>query len=595
MYVLPLLAFALLSSASSLAAEFTTRHALHEVPTGWTAVARAPSEHLIDMRIGLKQARMTELLSTLAEVSDPTHARYGKHLSKAEVDRLVAPRSETVKTVENWLDTHGAKVTSRSSAGDWLHVTVPVARAEQMLNTRYHVYRHTSGSHIVRSESYALPRSLDNHVDLVQPTTFFGGVHERGLEKRASTSLITRSTGKEDDGAASKDAGSGPRSCSQEVSPDCLRALYKTDNYTPVSTKSNSLGITGYLNQYASTSDLQAFYKKYRTDAVGSTFSVELINGGLNTQSKPGGEANLDIQYAGAISYPTPIIFYSTGGSPPYIPDSATPKNTNEPYLEWVNYMLNKTTLPNTISTSYGDDEQTVPLDYAIRVCNDFATLGARGVSLLFSSGDYGVGEGSCKTNDGTSRILFQPVFPATCPYVTAVGGTRNTSPEVGVFFSQGGFSNYFARPSWQSKAVSTFLTSLGNTYSGLYNTTGRGFPDVAAQSEEFPVVLGGSIVPFKGTSASAPAFAAVIALLNDYLISQGKSPLGWMNPWLYANAAGALNDITSGNNPGCGTAGFTAQAGWDPVTGLGTPDFVKLQAAVGQMPAKNVCRLRRH
>ncbi|KAG9087313.1 hypothetical protein FRC06_002603, partial [Ceratobasidium sp. 370] len=83
MYVLPLLALASVSCASPLTTNFKTRHALHEVPTGWKAIDRAPAEHLIDMRIGLKQARMAELLSTLTEVSDPTHARYGRHLSKA--------------------------------------------------------------------------------------------------------------------------------------------------------------------------------------------------------------------------------------------------------------------------------------------------------------------------------------------------------------------------------------------------------------------------------------------------------------------------------------------------------------------------------
>jgi tripeptidyl-peptidase-1 len=82
MYVLPFLALALLSSASPLASEFTTRHALREVPSGWRAIARAPADHMIDMRIGLKQARMAELLSTLGEVSDPAHVRYGMHLSK---------------------------------------------------------------------------------------------------------------------------------------------------------------------------------------------------------------------------------------------------------------------------------------------------------------------------------------------------------------------------------------------------------------------------------------------------------------------------------------------------------------------------------
>ena len=83
MYILPVLALALLSSASPLSVEFTTRHALREVPAGWTAVARAPAEHKIDLRIGLKQGRMADLLTTLGEVSDPAHERYGRHLSKA--------------------------------------------------------------------------------------------------------------------------------------------------------------------------------------------------------------------------------------------------------------------------------------------------------------------------------------------------------------------------------------------------------------------------------------------------------------------------------------------------------------------------------
>ncbi|CUA75752.1 tripeptidyl-peptidase I [Rhizoctonia solani] len=546
MYVLPILAFAALAAGSPVSHDFTTRHTLHEVPSGWTVVARAPAEHNIDLRIGLKQARMTDLLSILGEVSDPTHARYGKHLSKNDVDELVAPRAETVESVEQWLQSHGVAVSGRSSAGDWIHVTVP-----------YNIYRHTSGAHIVRSESYALPRSLDSHIDLVQPTTYFGRINERStpestsaLEKRASTVFVLPESEKQEleqaaEEAKGKVAAAVPSSCKSTITPSCLKALYRTDSYTPKAGNSSSIGITGYLEQYASTSDLQTFYTKFNPSAAGSTFSVELVNGGKNSQTNPGIEANLDVQ----------------------------------PYLEWVQYILNKTTLPLTISTSYGDDEQTVPLDYATRVCNSFAQLGARGVSVLFSSGDGGVGSGTCKTNDGTNRTRFQPIFPASCPYVTAVGGTYQVSPEVGVSFSQGGFSDYFARPSYQTSAVSTFLGSLGTTYSGLYNTTGRGFPDVAAQGRAFQIVQGGQTTSVAGTSASAPAFAGVIALLNDYRLSQGKPPLGFLNPWLYSTAVSALNDITSGSNPGCGTSGFTARAGWDPVTGLGTPDFVKLQA----------------
>lgn len=88
-------------------------------------------------------------------------------------------------------------------------------------------------------------------------------------------------------------------------------------------------------------------------------------------------------------------------------------------------------------------------------------------------------------------------------------------------------------------------------------------------------------IEPVDGTSCSSPIFASVVALLNDQLISAGKSPLGFLNPFLYSTGADALNDITSGSSPGCNTNGFPAETGWDPVTGLGTPDFQKLAAAV--------------
>ena len=90
-----------------------------------------------------------------------------------------------------------------------------------------------------------------------------------------------------------------------------------------------------------------------------------LFNGGANTQSDPGDEANLDVQTATGLIFPTPLTFYSTGGSPPFIPDSNTPTDTNEPYDQWVAGVLAQTSIPGVVSTSYGDDEQSVPLDFA--------------------------------------------------------------------------------------------------------------------------------------------------------------------------------------------------------------------------------------
>jgi tripeptidyl-peptidase I len=117
------------------------------------------------------------------------------------------------------------------------------------------------------------------------------------------------------------------------------------------------------------------------------------------------------------MTYPTPNIFYSIAGSPPFIPDKFNPTNTNEPYLDWLKFIMSQTTIPQTISMSYGDDEQTVTKEYATSVCSTSAQLGAMGVSVLFSSGDFGVGGGSCHTNDGTNSVKFVPMFPASCRF----------------------------------------------------------------------------------------------------------------------------------------------------------------------------------
>ncbi|KZV92013.1 subtilisin-like protein [Exidia glandulosa HHB12029] len=567
--------------------EPAVKHSWVEVPEGWMDDGSVPpADHTINLRIGLKQNKIDVLIEQLYEVSDPTSASYGKHLSKEQVEALVAPHPDTVALVEEWLAAHDISPAhcSRSPAGDWLSVNVPVSKAERLLDTNYRVFRRRdNGNSVVRALSYSLPRFLHDHIDVVTPTTMFGSLHEM-----RSTGFIQPSGFKAvtDDAEPQRLVLPGrlatlPASCGTTITPTCLRILYATDTYVPAATGTNKLGVAGYLGEFANDADLQTFFRQFRTDAVGQTLTHVQLNGGGNNQSQPGVEANLDVQYTEGISSPTPNIYYSTGGSPPFTPDSATPTNTNEPYMDWLNFILNQTTIPQTFTTSYGDDEQTVPNDFAVRVCNQFAQLGARGSSIMFSSGDSGVGAGSCRTNDGTNKVVFQPTFPAGCPFVTAVGGTTRVNPEVAVSFSQGGFSNYFARPSYQDAAVSKFLTGVGTKFQGLFNPAGRGFPDVAAQGNGFQVIRSGRVISVGGTSASSPTFAAVVSLLNDFRIASGKAPLGFLNPLLYSSLVPGFNDITSGSNPGCGTTGFTAVAGWDAVTGLGTPNFTTLKNIV--------------
>jgi len=104
------------------------------------------------------------------------------------------------------------------------------------------------------------------------------------------------------------------------------------------------------------------------------------------------------------MAYPTPHTFYSTGRGP---------SGTDGWYTSWLKFILRQPRIPQTTSASYVTDENTISEGYAVYVCDLFAQFGARGVSVLFSSGNDGVADGNCVTNDGS--IWFISKFPATC------------------------------------------------------------------------------------------------------------------------------------------------------------------------------------
>ncbi|KAH9161551.1 subtilisin-like protein [Lactarius sanguifluus] len=542
-----------------------TKHSWNAIPGKWESIGRPPVGTTIDLRIALKPHREHALTDAIHEVSNPKHPKYGAYLSKEQVAKLVAPHPYTLKLVETWLRHHGVSPSnvSTSHGGNWLTVTgVPVSTANELLSASYQLYRYAGTNEIIlRTAGYALPAALHVHVQTVAPTTYFGSPRtprkgSRGHRGRAAPALSTR-----DD----------------LVTPAFLRSLYNSVTYQPAATEQNRIGVMGFHGEYAGDEDLEAFMRQFRSDANDPTFLVIDINKSGYDPNKPGWEANLNMQYTQAMAWPTPHVFYSIGGlAEEFIPDGFTPVNTNEPYLGWLDTMIRSEDVPQTISTSYGGDEQTFPPDYATSVCELFCQLGARGVSILFSSGDEGVGGGDCKNNDGSGVFRFQPIFPATCPWVTSVGGTMG-HPEVAAPFSSGGFSNVFKRPDYQTDAVLGFFQQLGNQYSGLYNASSRGLPDVAAQAADFVIILDNELRLVDGTSCSAPVVAGIISLLNDYQLSKNRPVLGFLNPWLYSTASQGFNDITSGSNPGCDTDGFSAAPGWDPVTGLGSPDFQRL------------------
>ena len=555
---------------------------LATVPKDWKELRRASDDDLVSLHVALRQQHGPALEQAVLEISTPGHPNYGMHMSRDEVRSFTAPTKEATSTVTQWLQRHGIEP---SVDNDWISFTTTVEKASRLLDTTFGWYEYSAGGGPkLRTLSYSVPNEVAAHVDLVQPTTRFGQ-----LGAKRSTIFEMHRIADEEIALKTSFAAADAASCSPYATPSCLRSLYNI-SYVPSAAVAagNKVAFCSYLEEYARYSDFQKFQDALLPEAKGQNFSVELVNGGLNDQasSDDSGEANLDAQYILAASYPIPVLEYSTAGRGPLVPtrDQPTPPGSNEPYFEFLQYILAQldSALPQTISTSYGEEEQSIPREYAVKVCDMFMQLGARGVSVLFASGDSGPGNSCIRNTD--SSTYFEPTFPAGCPFVTSVGATTGTSPERAVSFSSGGFSIYHAQPSYQRAAVEPYLKSIGNTYSKYFNASGRAIPDVSAQGVNYRVYDKGYASSLSGTSASSPLFAGVIALLNAARKSQGKPALGFLNPWLYNNT-NLFTDITAGYGSGCagnrdfrtGPARWNATVGWDPVTGLGTPLFDRM------------------
>ena len=185
-------------------------------------------------------------------------------MSKEEVDTLSSPHPDSTSLVEDWLSYYDLLRNpecqlTRSSSGDWISLSVPVGQLEQMLGTKYHVYKHLdTETTLIRTTAYNLPRVLHDHVTVITPSTYFNfpKPHYRHsfIQTGGDTIVSDVTDGASDLGAGAPGAVSP--TCKDQITPSCLNALYNI-SYTPVSTKNNSLGVSGFLNEYANHADLQ--------------------------------------------------------------------------------------------------------------------------------------------------------------------------------------------------------------------------------------------------------------------------------------------------------------------------------------------------
>ncbi|KAJ6573397.1 family S53 protease-like protein [Mycena vulgaris] len=560
-----------LNILSVAAAMVAGRMVVHErrpaAPVGFSSQGLASATEMITFRVGLTSNNVAGLEEKLASISTPGSSNFRQWLSMDEVKTFVQPSPETVSAFTAFATANGLTPTIISPNGDWAAVTLPVHQANTLFNARFEKFTHPAlPQAITRTLSVSLPSELVGHIDVIHPTTSFPDPNPR--------LAATVSNPKK----PSPDASCDTSLATGLITPVCLQELYRIPA-TPATEKTNALLITAYVDEFAQTADLAEFLKLFRPDIPSDeTFTLLTLDNGTNPQGPQdaGAEANLDVQYTAGLATEVPLQFLSVGGD-------GDDEGFATALLDTTTFLDGVAEPPSVMTTSYGLSEGDFGSTMATKICNGYMALTSRGISVIYASGDGGVRGGHddfsvCQNN------TFDPVFPASCPFVTSVGSTIGFAPETAVNFTGGGFSNFFRRPRYQAAAVASFLKTIPADFAGTFNKTGRGYPDVSTQGQNFAIVFANETFPVSGTSASSPTFAAIIALINDRLIAAGKPVLGFLNPFIYSKASSAFTDITIGHNSGfvcpADSVAFDAAAGWDPLTGFGTPKFPELLAA---------------
>jgi tripeptidyl-peptidase-1 len=317
-------------------------------------------------------------------------------------------------------------------------------------------------------------------------------------------------------------------------------------------------------------------------------------------------EASLDTQYIFSLNSKAQTWFWSVPNDPFF-----------SPFWRLVSELNMEENPPDVHSISYANSEKYMSQFEARKFNEEACKLALRGITIIAASGDTGAHgiEGCYAPPDNVpfdDNCTIAPLFPASCPYVTAVGATmlrscRNPESEPTVteiaassdpadgglyITSGGGFSNIFERPAWQNKAVKAYLATHNNVDENNFNVNGRAYPDVSLLGSNYKIMLNGRRLLVSGTSASAPVFASLISLANSIRFTKGKPKLGFLNPLLYNKLlAESFSDITEGNNHCCLSTqwcceeGFDVSEGWDPVTGLGTLDIKKFFSIIKDYP----------
>jgi subtilase family serine protease len=525
-------------------------------------------------------AQQTSLDQLLADQQDPASPNYHEWLTpEAYAERFGASEADLAK-VAAWLNSQGMAVQYTARGRDFISFSATAGQVSAALRTAIHRYRIGSESHFANAADISLPEAI---APLVAGVMGLDDFHPRSARRRVTPSYTS---------------GSGYH----YLLPDDFATIY---NLVPLysygySGAGQSIAIVGQSD--IDPNDIALFRSSWGMPATDVQRIATGTYPGVNGDEI---EADLDLEWAGAVARDTKLIYvYSSD-------------------VSYAVYYAIDNNLAPVISESFGLCEYVVGANrmglYYFQV--EAQKANAMGITWLASSGDSGAA--ACDYHVATATQGLGVSLPASVPEITAVGGTELNEGNVTYWNSSNGpyggsALSYIPEVAWNDTEASGGLASSGGGLSAVYRKPAwqqgpgvpsdgvRDVPDVSLAAanahDPYLVISGGAIYGIGGTSASSPAFAGILAVLNQYLVQnhvQSKPGVGNINPKLYSLAAagssGVFHDVTTGTNkvpcdagtPDCvdGVLGYSAGKGYDLVTGLGSVDAYNLITAWGGLP----------
>jgi kumamolisin len=505
---------------------------------GASVLAPADRDETLEVSLLVRRRAADRFRSRVAALA--SGARAAPHMTREEFAREHGAEANDLARVRDFAQAHNLKVVQEHAARRTTVLSGTVADFCAAFDIELQKVAYPGGTYRGRTGAIHLPIELDGIVEAVL-----------GLDNRpqAKTHFRIQSTDRKHKHAAPSGAFEPPQ----------VASLY---GYPSGTGEGQCIGLIELGGGYTSQ-DLGTYFSGLKITAPKVT-AIPVDNGSnapTGNSSGPDGEVMLDIEVAGSIAPRASIAVYFS-------------PNTDAGFLDAITTAIHDTThKPSVISISWGGPESTWTSQAMNSMSEAFEAAATLGITVCVASGDNGSSDG---VSDGADHVDF----PASSPFALACGGTSLKSSKSSIASETvwddgssggatgGGVSTVFPLPTWQKGLIA--LTTEGSSES----LTMRGVPDVAGDADPetgYEVRVDGSSMVIGGTSAVAPLWAALIALINQ---STGKSA-GYINPLLYQNPQ-ALRDVTQGNN-----GDFAAQAGWDACTGLGSPNGMTLASVL--------------